>query len=162
MIRHYDSASAEETFHIGMELAQSASAGDIYALSGDLGAGKTVFAKGFAAGLGITARVNSPTFTILQIYEEGRLPLYHFDTYRIDDPGEMEEVGLDEYLFGRGVCLIEWAEQIAELVPDTAAILRIRKDMNKGADYRSIDLITTGEDDSEAEAGGEIAAAALI
>ena len=121
-------------------MARDALPGEIYALSGDLGAGKTVFAKGFAAGLGITEPVNSPTFTILQIYGGGRLPLYHFDTYRIEDPEEMEEVGLDEYLFGQGVCLIEWAEQIAEMLPESTRIVRIRRDMEKGADYRSVDI----------------------
>ena len=105
-MQHYDSTSAEETFAIGRRLAELAQPGDIYALSGDLGVGKTVFTKGFAAGLGITEPVNSPTFTILQIYEGGRLPLYHFDVYRIEEPEEMEEVGLDEYLFGQGVSLI--------------------------------------------------------
>lgn len=137
---HFDSFSAEDTYHIGRDMAGNAEAGEIYALSGDLGAGKTVFAKGFAAGLEITDPVNSPTFTILQIYEGGRLPLYHFDTYRIDDPEEMEEVGLDEYLFGPGVCLIEWAEQIAELLPEETRIVRIQRDMTKGTEYRSIDV----------------------
>ena len=124
-MRHYDSFSSEET-----------GPGEIYALLGDLGVGKTVFTKGFAAGLGITEPVNSPTFTILQVYEGGRLPLYHFDVYRIEEPEEMEEVGLDDYLFGRGVCLIEWAEQIAE----TTKMIQIRKDLSKGLDYRSIDV----------------------
>ena len=101
-MQHYDSFSAEETYDIGRALAEKAVPGEIYALSGDLGVGKTVFTKGFAAGLGITEPVNSPTFTILQVYEGGRLPLYHFDVYRIEEPEEMEEVGLDDYLFGNG------------------------------------------------------------
>ncbi len=138
-MQHYDSFSSEETFEIGKTLAGKAEPGDIYALSGDLGVGKTVFTKGFAAGLGITEPVNSPTFTILQVYEGGRLPLYHFDVYRIEEPEEMEEVGLDDYLFGKGVCLIEWAEQIAECLPETTKIIRIRKDLSRGLDYRSID-----------------------
>ena len=141
MRRHYDSFCEEDTYHIGESMARGAVAGEIYALSGDLGAGKTVFAKGFASGLGITDSVNSPTFMILQIYEGGRLPLYHFDTYRIDDPEEMEEVGLDEYLYGRGICLIEWAEQIAELLPESTKIVRIRRDPAKGPDYRSVEVI---------------------
>ena len=141
MAMHYDSFSPGDTFDIGRRMAQEAAAGEVYALSGDLGAGKTVFAKGFAQGLGITDPVNSPTFTILQIYEGGRLTLYHFDTYRIDDPQEMEEVGLDEYLFGRGVCLIEWAEQIAELLPESTVIVRLRRDPSRGTDYRSVDVI---------------------
>lgn len=139
-MKHYDSFSAEDTFNIGKTLAQTAGAGEIYALSGDLGVGKTVFTKGFAAGLGITEPVNSPTFTILQVYEGGRLPLYHFDVYRIEEPEEMEEVGLDDYLFGQGVCLIEWAEQIAEELPESTKVVRIRKDLSKGLDYRSIDI----------------------
>lgn len=141
MEQKFDSFRAEDTWQIGKEMAGKAAPGEIYALSGDLGAGKTVFAKGFAAGLGITAPVNSPTFTILQIYEGGRMPLYHFDTYRIDDPEEMEEVGLDEYLFGQGVCLIEWAEQIAELLPETTRIVRIRRDPAKGQDYRLVEVL---------------------
>ena len=121
-------------------LARQAVPGQILALSGDLGVGKTVFTKGFAAGLGITDPVSSPTFTILQIYEGGRLPLYHFDVYRIEDPEEMEEVGLDEYLFGQGVCLIEWAEKIAEILPESTRIVRIRKDLIRGLDYRAIEV----------------------
>ncbi len=137
-MQQFDSFSAEETRRIGRDLAGMAKPGEIYALSGDLGVGKTVFTKGFAEGLGITEPVNSPTFTILQIYEGGRLPLYHFDVYRIEEPDEMEEVGLEEYLFGQGVCLIEWPEQIAECLPESTRILRIEKDLTKGLDYRRI------------------------
>ena len=144
-MQHYDSFSAEETYDIGRALAEKAVPGEIYALSGDLGVGKTVFTKGFAAGLGITEPVNSPTFTILQVYEGGRLPLYHFDVYRIGDVEEMEEVGLDDYLFGKGVCLIEWAEQIAECLPETTKIIRIRKDLARGLDYRSVDVDESAE-----------------
>lgn len=139
-MQQFDSYSAEETRRIGRELAGRAKAGEIYALSGDLGVGKTVFTKGFAEGLGITEPVNSPTFTIVQIYEGGRLPLYHFDVYRIEEPEEMEEVGLEEYLFGQGVCLIEWAEQIAECLPESTKIIRIQKDLSKGLDYRRIEV----------------------
>ena len=136
-----ESFSAQDTFEAGRRLAESASAGEIYALHGDLGVGKTVFTKGFAEGLGITEPVCSPTFTILQIYEEGRLPLYHFDVYRIEEPEEMEEVGLDEYLFGEGVCLIEWADRIEDMIPDTARRILIEKDLSKGLDYRRITVI---------------------
>ena len=139
-MQQFDSYSAEETRRIGRELAGRAKAGEIYALSGDLGVGKTVFTKGFAEGLGITEPVNSPTFTIVQIYEGGRLLLYHFDVYRIEEPEEMEEVGLEEYLFGQGVCLIEWAEQIAECLPESTKIIRIQKDLSKGLDYRRIEV----------------------
>ena len=136
-----ESFSAQDTFEAGRRLAESASAGEIYALLRDLGVGKTVFTKGFAEGLGITEPVCSPTFTILQIYEEGRLPLYHFDVYRIEEPEEMEEVGLDEYLFGEGVCLIEWADRIEDMIPDTARRIVIEKDLSKGLDYRRITVI---------------------
>ena len=133
-----ESFTAQDTFEAGRRLAESASAGEIYALHGDLGVGKTVFTKGFAEGLGITEPVCSPTFTILQIYEEGRLPLYHFDVYRIEEPEEMEEVGLQEYLYGDGVCLIEWVEQIRKLLPENTRQVIIEKDLEKGMDYRRI------------------------
>jgi tRNA threonylcarbamoyladenosine biosynthesis protein TsaE len=100
--------------------------------------GKTVFTKGFAEGLGIDEPVNSPTFTILQIYEDGRIPLYHFDVYRIEEPEEMEEIGFDEYIDGDGVCLIEWAGRIEELLPEDVIVVFIEKDLEKGLDYRRI------------------------
>lgn len=134
----YESASAEETYEIGRRLGEAAAAGEVYALIGDLGVGKTVFTKGFAAGLGVAQTVNSPTFTILQIYEEGRLPLYHFDVYRIEEPEEMEEVGLDEYLYGEGVSLIEWADLIREVLPEAARYVQIEKGLSQGTDYRRI------------------------
>lgn len=140
-MQQFDSYSPEETYAVGERLAVQAQPGEIYALSGDLGVGKTVFTKGFAAGLGIKEPVNSPTFTILQIYEGGRLPLYHFDVYRIEEPEEMEEVGLDEYLFGTGVCLIEWPEQIADCLPESTRVVCIRKDLTRGTDYRSIEIL---------------------
>ena len=111
----------EDTFRLGFQMAEKAAPGDVIALLGDLGVGKTVFTKGFAAGLGIQEDISSPTFTILQLYEEGRLPLYHFDVYRISDPEEMMEVGWDDYVYGNGVCLIEWAnliEDLMEEIPD--------------------------------------------
>ena len=107
---------------------------------GDLGVGKTVFTQGFARGLGITEAVNSPTFTIVQVYEEGRLPFYHFDVYRIGDIEEMEEIGYDDYFFGDGVCLIEWADLIRELLPEQIVEVKIEKDLGKGFDYRRITL----------------------
>ena len=130
----------EETFEVGKNLALEAMPGQVYTLIGDLGVGKTVLTQGMACGLGITEPVNSPTFTILQEYHGGRLPLYHFDVYRIEDPEEMHEVGLDEYLSGDGVCLIEWAEQISELLPDTVTDIRIFKDPAGGDDYRRIEI----------------------
>ena len=134
----YETNGAEETFEVGMRLAKEAKAGDIYCLDGDLGTGKTVFSQGFAAGLGITEPVNSPTFTIVQQYDEGRLPLYHFDVYRIGDISEMDEVGYEDLFFGEGVCLIEWSGLIEEILPEHRTTVTIEKDLEKGFDYRKI------------------------
>lgn len=134
----YETVGPEETLQVGRELGAASAAGEVYALVGDLGVGKTVFTKGFAEGLGIDEPVNSPTFTILQIYDEGRIPLYHFDVYRIEEPEEMEEIGLDEYLEGDGVCLIEWAGRIADILPQDIIVVRIEKNLEKGMDYRKI------------------------
>ncbi len=129
-----------ETFALGKKLGENASAGNIFCLDGDLGTGKTVFTQGFAEGLGITEPVNSPTFTIVQIYEEGRLPLYHFDVYRIGDPEEMDEIGYEDYFFGEGVSLVEWATLIEECIPEHAVYVTIEKDPEKGFDYRKISI----------------------
>ena len=137
-IKIYETLSPEETLEVGKELGKASMAGQVYALVGDLGVGKTVFTKGFAEGLGIEEAVNSPTFTILQIYDEGRSPLYHFDVYRIEEPEEMEEIGFDEYIEGDGVCLIEWAGRIADILPENIIVIRIEKDLGKGLDYRKI------------------------
>lgn len=128
----------EETFALGEKLGQAAKPGEIYCLNGDLGVGKTVFTQGFARGLDIEGPVNSPTFTILQQYDEGRLPLYHFDVYRIGDISEMDEIGYEDCFFGEGVCLIEWSDLIRELLPEEATEIRIEKDLEKGFDYRRI------------------------
>lgn len=130
--------SSKETYEFAFELAKDAKPGDIICLDGDLGVGKTVFTQGFAAGLGIAGPVNSPTFTILQIYEEGRLPLYHFDVYRIGSSEEMDELGYEEYFFGEGVCLIEWSTIISDIIPDEAKRVVIEKDLGQGFDYRKI------------------------
>ena len=130
--------SPEETFRLGERLGRQARAGQIYTLRGDLGVGKTVFTQGFARGLGITEHVNSPTFTIVQEYDGGRLPFYHFDVYRIGDLEEMDEIGYEDYFYGDGVCLIEWAELIEELLPLKRTAIRIEKDLEKGFDYRKI------------------------
>ena len=129
---------AAETFALGQKLGSQALPGQIYTLIGDLGVGKTVFTQGMANGLGITEPINSPTFTIIQEYEEGRLPFYHFDVYRIGDIEEMEEIGYDDYFFGQGVTMIEWANLIEELLPDYIIRVTIEKDLEKGFDYRKI------------------------
>ena len=133
-----DSYKEEDTFSFGEELGKKAVPGEIYALCGDLGVGKTVFTKGLAKGLGITESVCSPTFTIVQIYEEGRLPLYHLDVYRIGDPEEMDEIGYEDYFYGDGVCLVEWAGLIKELMPVNTKWITIEKDPEKGFAYRRI------------------------
>ncbi len=135
-----ESRSPEETRALGKRLGEMARAGEVYCLSGDLGTGKTVFTQGFAEGLGIRGPVASPTFTIVKEYDDGRLPLYHFDVYRIDDISEMEEIGYDEYFFGEGVCLIEWADLIREILPDQVREILLEKDPEKGFDYRRITI----------------------
>lgn len=132
--------SAKETFRLGEKLGQQALPGQIYTLNGDLGVGKTVFTQGVARGLGIQEPVNSPTFTIIQEYPEGRLPFYHFDVYRIGDVEEMEEIGYDDYFFGEGVCLIEWAKLIEEILPEQVISVTIEKNLEKGFDYRKITI----------------------
>ena len=132
--------SYEETFETARKIASQVKAGTVITLNGDLGVGKTVFAQGFALGLGIDDNVNSPTFTILQVYEEGRLPLYHFDVYRIGDVSEMDEIGYEDYFYGEGVCLIEWASLVEEIIPEDAVNITIEKNVEKGFDYRSIEI----------------------
>jgi len=136
--RVYQSYSAEDTFSFGVQIGESCQPGDIILLNGDLGVGKTVFSKGIGKGLGITEPISSPTFTILQIYEEGRIPLYHFDVYRIADIEEMEEIGYEDYFYGQGICLIEWASRIEEILPDNVVVITIEKDLEQGTDYRKI------------------------
>ena len=136
----------EETFEVGRTIGMNAKPGQIYKLTGDLGVGKTVFTQGVAAGLGITEPVNSPTFTIIQEYEDGRLPFYHFDVYRIGDLEEMEEIGYDDYFFGQGICLIEWAELIEEILPEKRIEVTIEKDLEKGFEYRKITIEERGEE----------------
>ena len=144
--------SAEETFAIGEKLGKEALAGQVYCLLGDLGVGKTVLTQGFAKGLAIEETISSPTFTIIQEYEDGRLPFYHFDVYRIADPEEMDEIGFEDYVYGDGVCLIEWANLIEELIPDFTKVIIIEKDLEKGFDYRKI-TVTEGKEAFERVAG---------
>lgn len=135
----FESNSPEETFRLGEKLGKEAKAGDVLCLDGDLGVGKTVFTQGFAKGLGVTDYVNSPTFTIVKEYE-GRLPLYHFDMYRLGDESELLEIGYEEYFFGQGVCIIEWPERVPDLLPSESKWLRIKKNLEKGFDYRELEL----------------------
>jgi tRNA threonylcarbamoyladenosine biosynthesis protein TsaE len=132
--------SPEETHALGKMLGAQAVKGQIYCLDGDLGVGKTIFTQGFAEGLGIEGPVNSPTFTIVQQYEEGRLPLYHFDVYRIGDVSEMDEIGYEDCFYGDGVCLIEWSQLIPEILPDQVIHICIEKDLERGFDYRRITI----------------------
>ena len=133
-----ESYSPEETFAIGKEIGEQLKPGDVYCLIGDLGVGKTVFTQGLAKGLGIEEPINSPTFTIIQEYHEGRIPLYHFDVYRIGDVSEMDELGYEEYFYGDGACLIEWGNLIEEILPKETVTITIEKDLEKGFDYRKI------------------------
>ncbi len=134
----FESHSREETIKFAANLAAKSKPGDVYTLTGDLGDGKTVFAKGFAKGLGVTEPVTSPTFTIVQEYLSGRLPFFHFDVYRIADSDEMEETGFYDYLDRGGVVLIEWAELIEDILPLPRTSIKIEKDLNGDDDYRLI------------------------
>ena len=136
-----ESNCEKETYELGCRLGQEARAGQVYTLVGDLGVGKTVFTKGLAAGLGIEEPVSSPTFTIVQVYEEGRLPFYHFDVYRIGDIEEMDEIGYEDYFYGEGLTMIEWANLIEEILPDHYREITIEKDLEKGFDYRKITIL---------------------
>ena len=130
--------SPEETWELGRELGSRAVPGQVYCLDGDLGVGKTVFTQGFACGLGIEGPVNSPTFTILQQYDDGWMPLYHFDVYRIGDVSEMDEIGYEDCFYGDGVCLIEWSQLIPEILPENVIRIRIEKDLEQDFSYRRI------------------------
>ena len=142
-LESYDPA---DTYELGKRLGKTARPGMVAALSGDLGCGKTVFTQGFAAGLGVTVPVTSPTFTILQVYEGGRLPLYHFDLYRIGEREELEEIGYEEFFYGQGASLVEWADLFPELFSEETVRIVISKDFSRGEDYRSIEITGAGED----------------
>lgn len=136
--------SPEETFAFGQALGKQAQPGEVYTLVGDLGVGKTVLTQGIAKGLCIEEPVNSPTFTIVQVYEEGRMPFYHFDVYRIGDIAEMDEIGYEDYFYGLGLTMIEWANLIAEILPEHYQQILIEKDLEKGFDYRRITIQEIG------------------
>ena len=135
-----ETRSAQETYQLGVDIGKSAKAGQVYTMVGDLGVGKTVFTQGMAVGLGITEPISSPTFTIVQVYDEGTLPFYHFDVYRIGDISEMDEIGFEDYVYGEGVSLIEWANLIEEILPEQRIEITIEKDLEKGFDYRRITI----------------------
>ncbi len=135
-----ETRSAEDTFKLGVEIGKKAVKGQVFTLVGDLGVGKTVFTQGLARGLEIEESISSPTFTIVQVYDEGRLPFYHFDVYRIGDISEMDEVGYEDYVYGEGVSLIEWANLIEEILPENRTAIKIEKDLEQGFDYRKITI----------------------
>lgn len=141
----YESFDAKDTFLIGKKIGKNAKPGQVYTLIGDLGVGKTVFTQGVARGLQIEEPISSPTFTIIQIYEEGRMPFYHFDVYRIGDVEEMDEIGYEDYFYGDGLCMIEWANLIEEILPEHYFQITIEKDLEKGFDYRRITIEEIGE-----------------
>ncbi len=141
----YETESAEMTYELGRRTGETAQAGDVICMEGDLGTGKTVFTQGFAAGLGITEPVCSPTYTIVQEYHEGRLPMYHFDVYRISGPWDMDDIGYEEYFYGDGVCMVEWGRMIEELLPENTVFIKIEKNPAKGFDYRKITIERHGK-----------------
>ena len=127
--------SAEETRELGAKLANALMPGDVILLAGDLGAGKSELTRGIAKGLGVTETVTSPSFTILNVYSSGRIPLYHFDWYRLESADEIWELGMNEYLGGDGVAVVEWPTQCPEAVPDSCLLIRIEP---RGESVRSI------------------------
>ena len=139
----YETMCWEDTFNLGKKIGQQAKPGQVICLNGDLGVGKTVFTQGFAKGLGIEETVNSPTFTIIQVYDEGRIPLYHFDVYRIGDPEEMYEIGYEEYVYGDGVSVIEWPQLIDDILPEKRYDVTISKDYSRHDNYRKIEIQKT-------------------
>ena len=139
-IQIIESFSPEETLELGRKMGREAQPGDVYTLIGDLGVGKTVFTQGIADGLEIEESICSPTFTIVQVYEEGRMPFYHFDVYRIGDIEEMDEIGYEDYFYGEGLCMIEWSNLIEEIIPEHHKEITIEKDLEKGFDYRKITI----------------------
>ncbi len=142
----FECGSESETYEIGYKLGKSAAPGEVYSLSGEMGTGKTVLASGFAHGLGIAGPVSSPTFTILQTYDGGRLPFCHFDVYRITEPDEMYEIGFDDFIYGDGVCVIEWGDMIRDILPSDTVFINIEKDPEKGFDYRKITISENSEE----------------
>lgn len=141
MEEKFETYSQDKTFEIGKKMGESAKSGDVIALNGDLGVGKTVFTKGFAIGLGIDEHITSPTFTIVNVYE-GDLPFYHFDLYRLCEEEEMDHIGYEDYFFGKGVTIVEWAERFPDLMPKDMTYITIEKNFSKGDDYRKLTIIS--------------------
>ena len=139
-MKNYESFSENDTFEIAKNIAKELKKGSIVCLDGELGVGKTIFAKGFAKGLGIEDDITSPTFTLVQSYESLDNVLHHFDVYRRSDESEMDEIGYEEYFFSDAICLIEWSSLIPDLIPENAIHISIEKDMEKGFDYRNINI----------------------
>lgn len=137
----FETFSEKETFEIGKNISAKVKPGDVFCLQGDLGVGKTVFTKGFAQGLGIDEDICSPTFTLISEYTQGTIPLYHFDVYRLEGAGAMDDLGFDDYIYGEGVCLIEWGNLIKELLPKETIYVNIQKDLEKGFEYRRIEIL---------------------
>ena len=140
-VMEFETFSPEETLELGRKFGREAQPGEVYTLVGDLGVGKTVFTQGIEQGLGIEEPICSPTFTIVQVYEEGRMPFYHFDVYRIGDIEEMDEIGYEDYFYGDGLTMIEWANLIEEILPDHYREITIEIDLEKGSDYRKITIL---------------------
>jgi len=132
--------SSDNTKQVGFNLGKKAKKNDVFCLTGNLGVGKTVFSKGFAQGLLLEEDITSPTFTIVNEYKNGRLPFYHFDVYRLESSDDIFDLGFDEYIFGDGVCLVEWAEIIKEAIPQNAVWVTIEKNLSKGENYRLIKI----------------------
>jgi tRNA threonylcarbamoyladenosine biosynthesis protein TsaE len=137
--------SIDDTTELGIKLGNLVNPGDIICLTGDLGTGKTHITKGIAQGLDIKDNITSPTFTIVNEYECGRLKLNHFDVYRVSDPDEIYAIGFDDYIFSDAVSIIEWANYIEEIIPEDFLHISIKKDLTKGEDYRKITLTPYGE-----------------
>ena len=134
----FESFSTDDTQKIAKNLAENAQAGHIYALDGELGAGKTAFSKGFAKGLGIVRDISSPTFAIINEYTCGRLPLYHFDVYRLQSSDDFFDAGLDDYFYAGGVSLIEWSQIVKDALPPHTTYIKIEKDFEKGENFRRV------------------------
>lgn len=142
-----ETKNKKQTEQIGINIGRNVKKGQILCINGELGVGKTVITKGIAKGLCIDDNITSPTFTIVNEYDEGNMPMYHFDVYRISDPDEMYEIGFEDYLFGNGICVIEWAEIIEDIIPDNSIWINISKDLSKGLEYRLIEIKDTTEFD---------------